>query len=154
MNEEWDKPLRELRELTHALVECALPTILIVEDYQPMAEMLETGMRELASNPIQVFHTAEEALEWLHGERDCGLMLLDIRLPGMSGLQLLYHLRTCADGCGQDLPVVILSNYDDLELREEADRLGVVAFLAKPFNFEQLLLRSQQVGIRWGLMRA
>lgn len=61
-------------------------------------------------------------------------LVLDVRLPGMSGLELLERLRSTQ----ADLAVVVLTAHGDDETRKRAKALGAVAFLTKPFRAEEL----------------
>src|ERR1700739_5098833 len=71
---------------------------------------------------------------------DTACLIVDVRMPGMNGLQL--QSRLAAEGCG--IPIIFITAYDDKESRRRAIQAGAVAFLSKPFSDEQLLqtLRS------------
>jgi FixJ family two-component response regulator len=79
------------------------------------------------------FESAEGFLksEQLH---DTACLIVDVRMPGMNGLQLQSHL---AAACG--IPIIFITAYDDKESQRRAMQAGAVAFLAKPFADEQLL---------------
>ena len=65
---------------------------------------------------------------------DTACLIVDVRMPGMNGLQLQSHL---AAACG--IPIIFITAYDDKESQRRAMQAGAVAFLAKPFADEQLL---------------
>lgn len=67
--------------------------------------------------------------------RDTSCLILDVRMPGMNGLQLQSYLS--AEGC--DIPIVFITAYDDKEPCRQAMQTGAFAFLGKPFSDEQLL---------------
>jgi FixJ family two-component response regulator len=67
--------------------------------------------------------------------RDTSCLLVDVRMPGMNGLQLQSHLA--AAGCG--IPIIFITAYDDKDSLRRAMQAGAVAFLGKPFSDEQLL---------------
>ena len=84
--------------------------------------------------PVRLFASAEEFLSQTDsGARGC--LVLDLRLPGMTGLQLQQRL------CDEDwkLPVVFITAHDDEESRDLALRRGAVAYLRKPFERDRLL---------------
>ena len=79
--------------------------------------------------------TAQEALQQLDGgAHRIATILLDINMPGMSGLELLAHVRRD----WPDIDVYLLTAYDTPEYREEGERLGALDFLVKPLDFDHL----------------
>jgi FixJ family two-component response regulator len=83
---------------------------------------------------VETFVSAEAFLESMHlGKTGC--LVLDLRMEGMDGLELLRHLTVG----GTPIPTVILTAHGDEELRERALQGGAVAFLAKPFHADVLL---------------
>jgi FixJ family two-component response regulator len=87
------------------------------------------------------FESAEKFLS-SHNLNDASCLVVDVRMPGMNGLQLQSQLATA--GCR--IPIIFITAYDDQESRQRAMQAGAVAFLGKPFTDEQLLQ-----GIRSGL---
>jgi FixJ family two-component response regulator len=84
--------------------------------------------------PAQVFSSAEEFLENLRvGDKDC--LILDIRMPGLSGFDLLEELEIR----GIKIPVIVVSAFDDDQSRERSRRLGAKAFFRKPVDAQALL---------------
>jgi FixJ family two-component response regulator len=81
---------------------------------------------------------------------DTSCLIVDVRMPGMDGLQLQSQLA--AAGCR--IPIIFVTAYDDKESRRRAMQAGAVAFLGKPFSDEQLLqairstLRPDKVGTK------
>ncbi|MDO8264973.1 MAG: response regulator [Candidatus Parcubacteria bacterium] len=101
--------------------------ILIVEDEKILAEMyqeklIKTGFDVIASSE------AEEGLEMAKTEKP-DLILLDILLPRGNGIFFLKSLRN--DSAISSLPVLVFSNYDDPETKQEAIKLGVKDYLIK-----------------------
>jgi len=83
---------------------------------------------------VETFASAEAFLE--SADRDkTGCLVLDLRMEGMDGLELLRHLTVT----GTPIPTVILTAHGDEELRDRALQAGAVAFLAKPFHADVLL---------------
>ena len=66
---------------------------------------------------------------------DTSCLIVDVRMPGMNGLQLQNHLAAA----GWAIPIIFITAYDDKESRRRAMQAGAVAFLGKPFSDEQLL---------------
>ncbi len=71
---------------------------------------------------------------------DCDCLILDVRLPGISGPQLQEHLRTGAEHC----PIIFISGHGTVPLAVQAMRLGALDFLQKPFDEALLLDRVAQ----------
>jgi FixJ family two-component response regulator len=98
---------------------------------------LRRSVRNLLSSVgfrVQAFASAEEFLA--SPERvNTGCLVLDLRMAGMNGLDLLKHLGAT----GSRIPVVILTAHGDDETRQRALRAGAVAFLGKPFRGDALL---------------
>ena len=115
-----------------------VPTVLVVDD-EPDTSLLfrQRFRRERQSGRADfVFAaTAQEALGQLDGGANrIATILLDINMPGMSGLELLAHVR-------RDLPdidVYLLTAYDTPEYPAEGERLGALDFLVKPLDFDHL----------------
>jgi len=90
--------------------------------------LMSVGLR------VETFESAEAFLESVHRE-NTGCMVLDLRMPGMSGLDLLRHLAAR----GTRIPVIILTAYRDDETRRRSLDAGAVEFLEKPFQSAALL---------------
>lgn len=68
------------------------------------------------------------------------LILTDIRMPGMNGLETLKAIREVQSHCGKpQVPEIVMTAYDDPGVREEAERMGVREFILKPFEIQDLL---------------
>ena len=83
---------------------------------------------------VETFASAEAFLGSVHRD-NTGCLVLDFRMEGMDGLELLKHL-VAAGSC---IPVVILTAHGDDDLRDRALQSGAVAFLSKPFHADVLL---------------
>ena len=105
----------------------------VVDDDESLRRSLGNLLRSVGFG-VQTFASAEEFLRSAQrGNTRC--LVLDLRLTGMSGLDLLRHLAV-ADS---HIPVVILTGHGDDELRRRSLRAGAVAFLDKPFRSDALL---------------
>jgi FixJ family two-component response regulator len=100
-------------------------------------ESLRRSLRNLLGSVgfrVETFASAEAFLQSIHhGQTGC--LVLDLRMPGMNGFDLLRHL---ADTSSR-IPTVILTAHGDDEARQRSLQAGAVAFLNKPFNGNALL---------------
>jgi len=107
--------------------------ITIVDDDDSLRRALQ-GLLESAELPAQSFASAEEFLKsGQHHRTAC--LIADIRMPGMSGLELQAKLN--AERCR--IPIIFITAHGDEKMRLQALRAGAVEFMAKPFNDEALL---------------
>ncbi|HXE53460.1 MAG TPA: response regulator [Tepidisphaeraceae bacterium] len=115
--------------------------VLIVEDETRLRDMLSRAVREMGFNAIAA-STAETALRYTEN-RQFDILVLDLNLPGMSGLDMLERLRESQP----DVQVIILTGFGDLEAARKAIHLEVVDFLTKPCalgSLEQALDRARR----------
>jgi FixJ family two-component response regulator len=105
----------------------------IVDDDDLMRSALQ-GLLKSAGLLAQSFASAEEFLRSGH-QHDTACLITDIRMPGMSGLELQAQLN--ADHCR--IPTIFITAHGDAKMRMQAMRAGAVEFLAKPFDDEALL---------------
>jgi len=107
--------------------------VAILDDDDLMRSALQ-GLLKAVGLPAATFASAEEFLR--SGERhQIGCLIADIRMPGMSGLELQAKLN--ADRCR--IPIIFITAHGDEKMRMQALRAGAVEFLAKPFDDEALL---------------
>jgi DNA-binding response OmpR family regulator len=111
--------------------------ILIVEDDQDLAEMLHTFFR-VQSYEVQRAAWGKDALE-LAKDSDFDLFMLDIRLPDISGYEVCRQLRL--NRRSQDVPIIFLTEKRDRIDRLQGLELGVVDYITKPFDIQELRLR-------------
>lgn len=109
--------------------------ILIIEDENRIASFIKSGL-ESHGYQVDVVNDGIEALQWAkYSSPD--LILLDIGLPGKSGIEILNELR----GTGDNVPVIILTARDSVSDRVSGLELGANDYMSKPFAFEELLVR-------------
>ena len=109
--------------------------VAIVDDDEAMQDSLR-DLIEAAGLEARCFGSAEEFLESdLHTRAAC--LILDIRMPKMSGLQLQARLKE--EEC--NIPIIFITAHGDARMRIQAMREGAVEFLAKPFDHQLLLKR-------------
>jgi FixJ family two-component response regulator len=109
--------------------------IAIIDDDEAMQDSLRDLM-EAAGLVARCFGSAEEFVESdLHRKAAC--LIVDVRMPKMSGLQLQAKLRE--EEC--NVPIIFITAHGDARMRIQAMREGAVEFLAKPFDHHLLLKR-------------
>jgi FixJ family two-component response regulator len=107
--------------------------VAIVDDDQSMRGALQ-GLLKAVGVPSQAYASAEEFLN-SGQQHQAACLITDIRMPGISGLQLQARLN--AEHCR--IPTIFITAHDDAQLRMRTLRAGAVEFLAKPFDDEALL---------------
>jgi FixJ family two-component response regulator len=116
-------------------VEQTSKLIAIIDDDEAMQDSLR-DLVEAAGLAARCFGSAEEFLESdLHSRATC--LIVDIRMPRMSGLQLQARLKE--EEC--NVPIIFFTAHGDARMRIRAMRDGAVEFLAKPFDHHLLLKR-------------
>ncbi len=134
-----------------------MKTILLVEDNPSDIELTKRALRKAhILNELVVAEDGQEALDYLFGfgqyeGRDPHLMpalvLLDLKLPGIDGLEVLKRIRI--DPVIHRLPVVILtSSREEQDIAQSYD-LGVNSYIRKPVDFYQFADAIQQLGLYW-----
>ncbi len=112
--------------------------ILVVDDETAMSRLFEQRFRrEIKEGLVEfVFRTsAEHAIDFLTGgDADVVMILSDINMPGMSGLELLKHLRSK----GIVKPIYMISAYDNEDYQQKSVSLGASGFIPKPLDFERI----------------
>jgi len=121
-------------------------SILVVDDEPDVVEMFRQRFRREARQGTYVMHFAvsgEQALQLLADgiEPTLIVILSDINMPGMDGLQLLGEIKQRRP----DLPVMMVTAYGDDERRRRARELGACEFIAKPVDFDWLKARLHQL---------
>jgi two-component system, OmpR family, copper resistance phosphate regulon response regulator CusR len=109
-------------------------TVLIVEDEARIADFLAKGLKRQGYE-VRCAYTGSEALESAEGEPAIDLVVLDLGLPDIDGLEVLRELRAR----GSDVPVIVLTARTEAVDRAEALRLGAVEYLTKPLPFPDFL---------------
>lgn len=109
--------------------------LLLIEDYRPLQQSLTKGLRE-AGFAVDTTRDGQEGL-WYAMGNEYDVIILDLMLPGMDGLEILKKIRTQ----GRKSHVLILTAKDTLQDRVTGLDLGADDYLVKPFAFEELLAR-------------
>ena len=102
--------------------------IFVVDDDDLVRDALRTLLKSAGFN-VKVFESAQAFLNSDHQQRE-GLLVLDVRMPGMNGLELQRHL---ADSRA-DMPIIFISAHEDVRAHKKAMEAGALAFLQKPLD--------------------
>ena len=129
--------------------------ILFVEDNPFDVDLTLRTLRACnLGDRVQVARDGKEALDFLFGagkfqgrrlEAGPRLVLLDLKLPKVTGLQVLQWVR--ADPRTKDLPVIVLTSFEDDREVVEIFRLGVSGYLVKPLNKDEFTALAQKLGL-------
>ena len=104
--------------------------VLIVDDHASMARSL-VSLLSASGFDAQAVHSGAEALAFVRSHAAVALILLDMSLPDMSGIEVLRALCVPGGGHAQSKPVVMFSVDDDQATRDEAIQLGATDFVSK-----------------------
>jgi len=134
--------------------------ILLVEDNPNDAELALDALREnKLGNHIEVVRDGAEALDFIfcqgaYATRSMDqlpqLILLDLKLPKVTGLEVLKRIR--ADPRTQATPVVMLTSSREERDIAESYQLGINSYIVKPVDFEQFTAAVRQIGLYWLLL--
>jgi two-component system, response regulator len=133
-----------------------IPKILIVEDNPDDVELTRLAFAEnRLANELVVATSGDEALVLLFGDETreplaVALVLLDLKLPRISGIEVLRRIR------GNDrtriLPVVVLTSSDEERDVVESYRLGANSYVRKPVDYTEFVEAVRQLGIYWMIL--
>ena len=115
-------------------------TILVVDDSPAMRKMIKAALRPLQA----AFMEAENGLDAIEklALGHCDLITLDLNMPDMHGLEFLGFIRQ--HPLYTNTPVVVISTVDSQPAREATQKLGISAYVPKPFQPQQLLVVVQE----------
>ena len=108
-------------------------TVFIVDDDQGVRQTLEKLVKSVGL-PVLTYRSADEFLKEYHPDWP-GCLVLDVRMPGMSGLELQQTLR----GRGVEIPTIFITGHGDVPVAVRALKDGAAEFLEKPFSSQMLL---------------
>ena len=118
--------------------------ILVIEDDKTVGEYVRRGLEE-AGYQTELVGDGEEGLRRASSKNaHYDLIVLDLRLPKLSGIEVLRTLRDRGIG----LPVLVLTAQDAVDFKVQALRMGADDYVTKPFAFEELLARVEALGRR------
>jgi len=116
--------------------------ILVVEDDKTVGQYVKRGLTEAGFNADLVGDGAEGLRLSAGGHYD--MLVLDLRLPALSGLEVLRTLRDRGAG----IPVLVLTAQDAVDFKVQALKMGADDYVTKPFSLEELLARVEALGRR------
>ena len=119
------------------------PVVHVVDDDKAFRQTLSTLIRSVGLE-VSACDSASAFLE-AYDPRRPGCLLLDIRMPGISGLELLEQLAARSE----DIPIIIVTGHGDVPMAVHAMKVGAVDFIEKPFSNQHLLDR-----IHWAIGRS
>jgi len=130
-------------------------SVLLIEDNQDDIDLtLHSFRRHNFANEIKVAIDGEEALRYLEQGKDelarPGLILLDLKLPKISGLEILERIKT--DRHLSRIPVVVLTSSGEAKDVDECYRLGVNSYIVKPVDFRKFMETLRTLGFYWLLL--
>lgn len=129
-------------------------TILLVEDDPGHSELIEMTLDEVGlNNPIYRVDNGRSALDFVYGTGEYEtagsrmplVILLDLNLPVLNGLQVLKHLKS--DERTRSIPIVILTTTQEKREIRECYRLGCNAYLSKPLDYDEFQNAILQLGL-------
>lgn len=136
-----------------------LKTILLVEDDPNDIELTLEALSELQlANHVAVARDGVEAMEYLRYEgkfkdrkrENPAVILLDIKMPRMNGLEVLNAIRS--DDQLKKIPVVMLtSSREEIDVKKSYE-IGTNAFVVKPVDFKEFIYAVRQLGVFWALI--
>lgn len=137
----------------------AIKHILLAEDDPRDIELMVNELnKHHFVNQIDVVRNGEEALDYLHRrgkfaglpERRPVVILLDIKMPKIDGIEVLRHMKS--DARLKTIPVVILTSSKENTDLQTCYQLGVNAYIVKPLDFAQFAAAVREIGVFWALM--
>jgi DNA-binding NtrC family response regulator len=123
-------------------------TILIVDDELDMLQLLQRSLEKDLDCRVEVASSAEMALDQLD-RYAIDLLVTDIRMSGMSGLKLLQQVKLAY----QNMTVVMMTGFGDIEVAVKAMKQGAYDFITKPFDHDALVLRLEKALERTRLVK-
>ncbi len=115
-----------------------VPTVIVIDDDEAVRSSLKLLLRSVKL-PVTAYASAQEFLPRYSPDQP-GCLIVDVRMPGMSGLELQQQLNLR----GAMIPVIFITGHGDISMAVEAMRHGAFDFLPKPFRDQDLLDRVQR----------
>lgn len=115
------------------------PFIMLVDDEVPFVKTMAKRLDKRNIKTIMAY-SAEEGLEKLKENTNLDVIVLDIKMPGMDGIEALKEIKTVSPL----VEVIMLTGHATIELAIEAMKLGAHDFLMKPFDIEELVAKMEE----------
>lgn len=132
-----------------------LRPILLVEDNPLDLDLtVRAFKKQNIANPIEIARDGAEALDWINkwekGEQIPAVILLDLKLPKVDGLDVLANIKNHSRF--RTIPVVVLtSSNEDIDIKR-AYEFGANSYIVKPVDFEKFLEVAQQINLYWSVL--
>ena len=114
--------------------------ILVVDDELDMLMLLRMIIEDNSDYAVETTNNPSEGLKMLT-EKDYDLVISDLKMPGMDGMELFDELKDIKPG----VPVIIITAYGSVETADEAMKKGVADFITKPFRKDSILFTIKRV---------
>lgn len=129
--------------------------ILLVEDNPMDVDLTKKAFaRRNLTNPIEVARDGEEALAWIGrweaGEPKPAVILLDLKLPRVDGLEVLRQLKSHPEF--RTIPVVVLTTSEEDRDVKSAYQIGANSYIVKPVDFDKFMQVAEQVKLYWTVL--
>lgn len=121
--------------------------ILIVDDDKSVRYFLDLFLKKKGYQDVQSVETGQEALDIINKE-EINLVLLDVRLPGMDGIEVLRRIKQI----NNQIPVIMITAFPEEEKAKEAIKEGAHDYIIKPFDlyYLELILLTKIIQLRYG----
>ena len=126
--------------------EALKPTVFIIDDDEQIREAVHWLLGSVGLT-VESFSNAADFLQ-VYSPYRSGCIILDVRMPGMSGLELLEELRRR----NNPIPVIMMTGHGDVPMAVRAMKAGAIDFVLKPFN-DQLLLEQIQKCLKQSMVQ-
>ena len=135
-------------------------TIIMIEDDEGHARLIERNIRRSGvNNEVVPFSTGTDAVKYLFGSDGSGLhhkgrallILLDLNLPDMSGIEILRQIK--GNQYLKTTPVVVLTTTDDSDEIKRCYELGCSVYITKPVNYENFANAIRQLGLFFSVIQ-
>ncbi|HOW36585.1 MAG TPA: response regulator [Candidatus Omnitrophota bacterium] len=113
------------------------PKVLICDDEEGIRESLKLILSD--HYDLILTESGEQCLECIANAKDIGLVLIDIKMPKVSGLEILQKIKEKRP----DLKVIVVTGYKSVETATEAVKLGAAGYIVKPFKSNEILAAVQ-----------
>lgn len=114
--------------------------VLLIEDDALLCWLLEKILK--SQYEVVIMNDGLEAWQWLDNGNVPDLIVSDLKMPGLGGIQLLQNIN--ASGSHKNIPLIIHSGYEDAVKRKQCLDLGAFAYLVKPFEPEYLVAEVER----------